>query len=1315
MAVPRPREGVCGGAIFFGSALLQPARSVCISSDRFFHCELADNRKQSPESGASEVESDEDAASGGPERTQNSHTVDLQSLALLPKSNEVETIPRMNGTVWPNLGDFQCNAANEGSSHVAETQRFEVDRPQPAFRRKPDRSESCGHAHWRPSSYDERRKTETASLNHFRSDCVNGANNERDCDIETSQAKPRRFQSQENDHYNTDFKPSKVLYKLDKDSETAANCCSLQPSDVERQTHHKPDFPKNYSHTKHGKPMLGCNNGLNDSAAIIENMTDDRPSGEDDGVVFDTSDIEVISAIVKQEKETSTRFAEFSEPMNCSDSLQWDVISVDSPPQTQVIRDNGTEYPALAECMEYVDEIHPVSVPPNGAFLFPSECGETAPISEAVNERPSLPQRSSNGIPTQVFSDISDDDEVGTAAEELRRDHSTNVENGRLLLRPDKVGLDDPSCTVVRLTSAATETENIFNKDNVGIDRASRYRSVTYCSDNCDRLQSSAPRNNKGLSEDAGGERACYNAINCNSFLDVITQGALVVNSNDAATHRANNCRTTPSQVELLTCDTACAFNKNTWDVLLIRQRRRNKLGSKTLLDVVDMLLLKTRGASECSGQDMEQETDAKMLDDQTPKNVDQKVTLTSSSQELSDEPGSPMDEAPPLLAITDLWKDGTHGTESTRTGKRALAAGFGYDSDDTEVAMPVIEDMRPLLPTEDSTANEECRNHEQGKSKLRKALKPLKREISTAGKELLEIKITQSLPVICDRCSFSCGSEQMLHQHIKVCHRRSAGRKERARYVCPQCSATSDDREMFLDHLAHHPGQHLLRYYVCSHCGTDAVDMETMEEHVSSSHAGTVLRFEVVRERVTYLDHLVDCPVCGAAFRWKKNFVAHVRNYHRMEQLAEYLEREYLDQTCPEKLSIRRNDVIRQSSSSDMHDNQNVGAGISGEMEKQPDVGKSANTISPYRYLCETSSAFNSFTSVVVHICCRCTFSTDDVDSYLDHYKGHFSNAGPVRAARPITIAANSADRKPRSDQRSPEQPIRKIGGTYACHLCPFKTPKRMFYHRHMAIHERNRGMTDGYRCGYCQFAHPRVHCITFHLGRYHENMPSKIVRISGGIESENVDEAADDVDEYAVPSSPTGRPSTNTRSGNRQQVSSYESVENSSFSSSATTPKCGRESVNERLRELNDFERRLPPSMFYQEPVKCPLCTFTITVRISMIRHLRTHRNDAAEEDENSTGAEDSRSVVAESWKNETLDAGRYTRRSNGADVVNDSVIQHLNGDGSVNILSYHIDFKTINICGSNWSFSFFRETLFQSAVYACLRNVSIIIFAT
>ena len=38
-----PGKGVCGGAKFFGSALLQPARSVCVSLSVFFFISSAAN------------------------------------------------------------------------------------------------------------------------------------------------------------------------------------------------------------------------------------------------------------------------------------------------------------------------------------------------------------------------------------------------------------------------------------------------------------------------------------------------------------------------------------------------------------------------------------------------------------------------------------------------------------------------------------------------------------------------------------------------------------------------------------------------------------------------------------------------------------------------------------------------------------------------------------------------------------------------------------------------------------------------------------------------------------------------------------------------------------------------------------------------------------------------------------------------------------------------------------------------------------------------------------------------------------------------
>jgi len=36
LAILRPRVGVCGGVKIFGSALLQPVRSVCVSLSAFF-------------------------------------------------------------------------------------------------------------------------------------------------------------------------------------------------------------------------------------------------------------------------------------------------------------------------------------------------------------------------------------------------------------------------------------------------------------------------------------------------------------------------------------------------------------------------------------------------------------------------------------------------------------------------------------------------------------------------------------------------------------------------------------------------------------------------------------------------------------------------------------------------------------------------------------------------------------------------------------------------------------------------------------------------------------------------------------------------------------------------------------------------------------------------------------------------------------------------------------------------------------------------------------------------------------------------------
>ena len=1181
--------------------------------------------------------------------SQNINTVHPECVPAMSDSKGVDMIPQMNGSIRPRGEDLASRVQwrdSVESSYTAETLRsteqLESERHcQPALCHNSDRSSSSWDSQRSQASSRDGQKTSSADrcdYNCGSDTSMSGAS--------ASAEKSHEIHAQNGRHSSTETESFK-LSSHDCRYAESTDSCSVRSEDADVPTSHKPNYLTSSQSTQ--KPVSDCDkvivNGIGGSDPIIDDLSDNIPMDDEDGVVFDTSEFEIINAN-KSAMELPNSVLEFGEPVNCNDVLRWNVGSLDSPQQAS--DDKFADNLALPKHVTYTDENHCMTMEPNNGLLYSYECREAARISDSENRHLNQTPRPSNNIQPRVFSDISDDDDTGTADRELIPNCGTGTVNNQLLPKHDKTKLAEPPIT----DPLVTEDELMHSME---IDAANRYGNDMEYDDGCEDIirQNSADKsyfsphqyNDKSLSQGTVSEKACRGIKTMNSLMRNESHGAYLTNPNDATN------LPTVNETESPACDSASALKKSTWEIVRTRRRRRSKFGNKTILDVVNMLL-KNCGDPECSGQQTGLGTDAEEREDQHVETPDESTLSLELPAMCEDGPGSPMDEAPPLLAITDLLEDGTDGTEPIQTEKRASAAtaGVGYDSDDTEAAMPVIEDMRPLLPKEDPLENEVSGNHEEVRNKarnVRKTSTPLKRAIPAAEKEVIEIERTRNLSVVCNQCTFSCGSERALHQHVKICHRLSARSNEQARYVCTMCPASTGDRESFLDHLAHHPGQHLVRYFACSHCGTDSVDMATMEEHVSSNHDGAVRRFEVVQERVTYLDNLITCPLCGDASKWKKNFVAHIRSYHQMEQLAAYLEHEYRDQRWPEKLSIRSSDVTGQ-------------AGVSGSQCK---VSYSLSSIPRYRNLCESSSSFNSSRSVVVHICCRCTFSTDDINSYLEHYRGHFATSAPTRAA----IIAETADREPRTDQRLLtderllQQPKGKTGGSYACHLCPFKTPKRMFYHRHMAIHERNSGMTDGYRCGYCQFAHPRVHCITFHLGRYHGNRPSKVIRISGGIESEMFDDGQDNEDTTA---SPASKPSTFTRNG-YQPISSYDSCDSvSSFSSTATAfvslvpvnQKTGRELANESVKRLNEFERRLPPSMFYEEPVKCPLCSFTNTVRINLLRHLRTHRNDDELDIANPVPADNvSGFAVDESWQNGTADAGGYRHKATEATAMN------------------------------------------------------------
>ena len=1195
------------------------------------YCDVTDNRMQSREGTIDQDVCDEDSVRRRPEVSQNVHEVHSRSFSPVTKSSNLDAIPMMNGSTTPNsvspANHANCNTTDVKSPYKVDSLRFaELDNEvndHPASLRHVDgcgstldtrwKRSSCGDDVENASSMDQRRKNRLHNLER-------GGDTPASCS--TPGLKPRGVNFYENDQTSVKLKSLSVLSTSDDDRPTSetTNSSSTPSEDADSRTPRTSDCSSNSYSTQ--KPAVDCDrvtvNGSNSPAPIIDGISIDI-SMDDDGVVFDTSDVEVVFA-VKPENEPSTGLVEFGEPISDKDSLDWDVRNLDLPQKTRIIHDlcgdPDTENSALLDYMEYGDESHRIPVEPGNGVMFSSESSKTC---DAVNERSSLSHRPSSNIPAQIFSDISDDEDVADA------------ENNRLLPRRNEIRLNQRYSPTAQPAAVDYEAKNIRNNGST----ATQSKNDTQY----DHGEGNVPqktailnlaatcRNNDERSDlVAASDEVCRNPAVLNSCPDWKLQNDSRPQSNDETDLQADDCTVMHPLTELNVCSSA--WSRPARDFGRMRRRRRNTLGGRTVGDVV--MLLKTRGASEYSAQQTELSVDVSP----TLENPHQDLFIAAASPDRGamrgDEAGSPMDEAPPLLAITDLLEDGTNDGELTAPGRRTSTASAGYDSDDAEAAMPVIEDMRSLLPTENEGGEMNDEGAISSRKAPRKISKPLKTAMTAAAKDVLEIERTRSLYLVCDRCSFTCGSEQVLNRHIKVCHRSSARSKEQARHFCVECSTSFDDRESFLEHLAHHPGQHLVRYYVCSHCGTDAVDMETMEQHVSSSHAGAVVRFEVVQQRVTYLDNLLDCPLCGAAFRWKDNFVGHVKEYHQMEQVAAYLEHGYQNESCPEKLTIHREDVVGHSSRNNFH------------------ISPSNSGSSRYRDLRDASSSFSSPQSVIVHICCRCTFSTDDIGSYLEHYKGHFSKSRPTGAA----VIAKRVEPEPQNNQTTLEQRGVKIGGSYACHLCPFKTPKRMFYHRHMAIHERNSGMTDGYRCGYCQFAHPRVQCMKFHLGRYHANRPTKLIRISGGTESEVFDDGNEDIDEEAYPSSSV-QPSI--RTGNASlQVSGYPPLPSSSFFSTATASK-GAVSINQksksfpsdRIKRLNEFERRLPPSMVYPEPLKCPLCSFANQVRIVLIRHLRTHKNDDDDEEMESSKEDDvSDSVVAESLQSRTREDKRYTQ---------------------------------------------------------------------
>ena len=1082
-----------GPALSLPLPLLLPAGGANYTAAILY---VTDNRTESQESTTDEEVFNEETAGRSP---RNGDQVHSGSLAPLSESNSVGVSPRVNGRATPSSSSPEsCGAASVDSPCKGN----EFDFPQldsevgddQALPRNTEKRNSTMDGQWKRLSYDDEAEDRTSSVNHCRRNSVHGSERNDDAPIacSTPEPKSRGSDSQENRHASLNSKSFRLPGADGNDSgySETISCSSTWPEDAESQTTRSVDCPSN-PHSPLQKPVSGCGgvtvNGCGGSAPVMDRLPIDVSAEDDEGVVFDTSNSSEVVFAVKPENDPSSGLMELGEPIADRNSLDWDEQTPDLPRNTPAIPDecksSHTENDSGSrEYMEYADE-SPVEPAGNGVRFSSG----TSRSRDAVNG-PSSPSHClsfSAPVAAPVFSDISDDDDDddGAIADgESVDDRSADAEKSRLLPSRNENRPSQRRSPTVQQAEAEVEAENAHSYDNTAAlpknnterDRREDVGPLKTASLNSTRTH---PQTEECSTEVAATE-VCRNAEVRDSCADAELRDNSSANSDDVPTQpndipylQSTDCTEMCPLTELDARNSTSSVP--VWDCGRMRGRRRNGSTPGGIQSVVDMLL-KRCGAFEADDQLPELEFDVL---DQNLETLERELfiaPIASPNLRGGNEPlGSPMDEAPLLLAITDLLEDAAdEGGPGEMDGGGAAAA----DGDDAEVAMPVIGDMRPLLTPEDGDKSDD--GAPVSRRNGRKTSQPRKRA-SPAAREVFDVERTRGLPVACDRCTFSCGTELALHRHIRTCHRARATAAAR-RFACVECAADFDDRESFLEHVAHHPGQHAVRYYACAHCATDAVDVETMERHVAGSHDGDSVRYEVVRRRVAYLDSLVDCPLCAVAFRWKNNFVDHLRKCHRMEQLADCIERGCRSESCAEKVTIRSSgEASGQSSRRSFHVSASA-ADTSGG--------------SRYRDLPTTTTTTNSGSpqSVLVHVCSRCTFSTDDVESYVDHYRDHFAGPRVPRPARAPAVAAPPPPPPPppRNAQQHQQPAVEQRGGnaaagSFACHLCPFTSPKRRFYFRHMAIHERNDGMTDGFRCGYCQFAHPRLSCITFHLGR--------------------------------------------------------------------------------------------------------------------------------------------------------------------------------------------------------------------------------------
>ena len=397
---------------------------------------------------------------------------------------------------------------------------------------------------------------------------------------------------------------------------------------------------------------------------------------------------------------------------------------------------------------------------------------------------------------------------------------------------------------------------------------------------------------------------------------------------------------------------------------------------------------------------------------------------------------------------------------------------------------------------------------------------------------------------------------------------------------VCPyKCS----NEKQFLGHVQFHQGTNRIRLYQCVHCDFSTNEMANIEDHLFDTHPDDLFKFEVSGMQTKHMQEANACILCYQVFDSQCDVLEHVGLVHEPH--------------LPSLMHLFGQ--ISSSNGQGQVDSNVPREDTDEEMNEEPDE-EEAPSQQVYQPLIDRFH------------CDYCEFDTSSKATLIDHLRDVH---GQVLASygedeqeetTDITERVTGGKSQPRSRGRTVHQ----------CPSCPFRSERIDNFQKHMEIHERNKNLQNGFKCGHCDLRGPKRGPVVAHLKRYHPGMEIKVITIGRGsfpvkkLEAPAVEEEPLPKRARVIPARYTQPYSTTSLSPGKVPKTT-EAV--------PALPK----QLTQTSSSLQSLEQCLPDALVFRHPIQCPHCRYSTKVRMNLIRHVKSHETPSATESPTSANA--------------------------------------------------------------------------------------------